>query len=96
MKNNSGITLVVLIVAVIVMTIIASITISASLTIVDYTEQNQFVAEIKIIREKVNIINKEIAIGSAAYDNVGIDLSALDETEKIRVLTAFIQCNIRC
>ena len=88
-RSRSGITLVSLIITVTVMAILASSIVIVSLNSIDYTGENKFIAEIKIIKERVNIVNKETAIGSIAYSDVGRKISDLTETEKEKAQVAF-------
>lgn len=89
MKNESGITLVVLAITVVVLAILASSVAIVSVSTIDYTKENKFIAEMKLIRERVNIVNKEVALGSMAYSSIGRNISTLSSDEKASVQTAF-------
>ena len=94
MSNNKGITLVALIATVIVLGILAGVAGVATIETIEYTKENKFIAELKAIREKANIINKEIAVGSYSYNNIGRDISTLPADTKNRIENIFRQCGI--
>lgn len=94
MNNNKGITLVALVATVIILGILASLAAVATIETIDYTKENKFIAELKAIREKANIINKEVAVGSYTYNNIGKDISALPTDTKNRIQNIFKQCGI--
>ena len=77
MKDSKGITLTSLIITVIILIILTGVTTFFGTEVIDYTEENKFVTELKIIQEKVNIINEEISLGSTTYNNVGKTISSI-------------------
>lgn len=95
MKTNKGVTLIALIITVIILSILASIIVVTSTQSIDYTKENKFIAEIKVIREKVNIINKEISLGSYAYDDIGKDISTLSTELKTTIQHVFNKCGVQ-
>lgn len=94
MKNENGITLVILAVTIIILGIIASLVVVSSLESIDYTKETAFISEMKLIREKVNIANKEIDIGSTAYENLGKEITTLSPEQKTTIYNLFTQYNI--
>ena len=94
MKENKGITLIALIITVILLAILAGTSTFSAIATINYTQQNMFIAELKIISEKVNIAKKEIAIGSTTYDNVGKNIDSISPQDKINVQKAFLACGV--
>lgn len=94
MKNNKGITIIALVITVIVLAILAGILVVSSIQTVDYTKENKFIAELKVIREKVNIASKEISLGSTVYNDVGKDINTLSTDMRTNILNIFTKCGI--
>ena len=82
MKDSKGITLTSLIITVIILIILTGVTTFFGTEVIDYTEENKFVTELKIIQEKVNIINEEISLGSTTYNNVGKTISSISAEQQ--------------
>lgn len=93
MENCKGVTLIALIVTVAILGIFISVVAATSTEVINYTAENKFVSEIKIIREKVNIVNKEISVGSVGYDNVGKELSDVSTTLRNRLESILTKCD---
>lgn len=87
MRGESGITLTVLIITVIVLAIVVTIGATSSIEVIDTTKQNKFISELKIVQSKVDIANQEMEIGSIAYDDIGkkIEYLSPDTTNKINM-----------
>ena len=75
MKNESGITLIALVMTFILMTYLSAIAINFSLQSVDFMNENKFLAQMRVAEDKVRVIKKEIDVGSEAYKNVGKELA---------------------
>lgn len=94
MNKESGITLVILVITIIILGIIASIVVVSSMDSINYTKRTAFMSEIKLMREKVNIANKEILIGSTAYEDVGKAIASLSSEEQLTINDLFAKYNI--
>ena len=94
MRNDNGITLIALIIVVTILAILLAVLITTSTGLIGYTHENRFISELKIIREKVNIVNKEISIGSTSYDNVGQSISSLSVEMQSNIQKVFTMSGI--
>ena len=90
-KSENGITLATLAVTVMVLAILASTVVFISTSTIEYTRENKFIAELKIIKEIANIISKEIAIGSMAYNSAGSNIDSVSSEIKPLIVVAFAE-----
>jgi len=92
MKNTvmkeKGITLVILVITIVVLAILATTVVTLTKNTLDDTKIYSFVTELEVIEKKMYVINKEIALGSTAYEDVGTKYDDLDSAtqEKIQVI----------
>lgn len=82
LKSENGVTLTILIITVIVLSILASVTVTVSMSGLDETKKYNFVSELELVQQKMLVINKEIELGTTAYENIGISYDNLNETLK--------------
>ena len=85
LKSGKGVTLTILIITVIVLSILASVTVTVSMSGLDETKKYNFVSELELVQQKMLVINKEIELGTTAYENIGISYDNLNETLKEEV-----------
>lgn len=85
LKSENGVTLTILIITVIVLSILASVTVTVSMSGLDETKKYNFVSELELVQQKMLVINKEIELGTTAYENIGISYDNLNETLKEEV-----------
>ena len=85
LKSLKGVTLTILIITVIVLSILASVTVTVSMSGLDETKKYNFVSELELVQQKMLVINKEIELGTTAYENIGISYDNLNETLKEEV-----------
>ncbi|MCL2859674.1 MAG: hypothetical protein FWF46_03735 [Oscillospiraceae bacterium] len=74
MKEQKGITLIILVVTIILLLILMSISIPFSRKVIDDTKLNQFSSELQVIQKKLGVIADEISMGSNAYDKIGLKI----------------------
>jgi len=91
-KNNKGITMVILVFTVIILAVLASTVTIASRDSIEFTKKTRFISELKVIREKANIIKKEMAIGSSTYDGIGQAVSSSGNSAEIE--NAFVGAHV--
>lgn len=84
-KSNSGITMVVLIITIILLIILTSVTATVSKDSLIQSKKYGFLSELEIIQKKVSVINKEIQLGSTAYNDIGTKYDDLDTNKKEKV-----------
>ena len=82
LKSENGVTLTILIITVIVLSILASVTVTVSMSGLDETKKYNFVSELELVQQKMLVIHKEIELGKTAYENIGISYDNLNETLK--------------
>jgi len=90
MRESKGITLTILIITIIVLAIIISVGVTSSIGLIDGTKQNRFISELKIVQSKVDIANKEISLGSIAYNDMGKELNNLTPEKISQINIALI------
>lgn len=93
-KIEKGITLMILIITVIVLLILAGVSISVSRSSLSETKKYNFASELELIEQKMRVINKEIDLGSTAYENIGTKYDDLDNEKKVQVESILLQNNI--
>lgn len=93
-KSNRGITLVVLITTLMILAILVSVTTFGTINLLSYSSENIFMTQLKVIREKVAIVSKEIELGSTAYDEIGTDLSELSSGKKAEYQNLLLQYGV--
>lgn len=84
-NKNNGITLIVLVITILILGILTSVTVTVTKENFDQTKKYNFSYELEIIQQKMLIINKEIQLGSDAYNNIGIKYDNLDDVKKQKV-----------
>ncbi len=83
-KQESGVTLVILIVSVVVLGILAITAINSGSTGLDTANQQAFISELQMIQAKVNTIYEKRKLSAADksyYDGIGRNVSGLDQTK---------------
>ncbi len=85
LKSGKGVTLTILIITVVVLAILASVTVTVSMSGLDETKRYNFVSELELVQQKMLVINKEIELGTTAYDDIGISYNNLNSTVKEEV-----------
>ena len=85
LKYEKGITLSILVITVIVLAILASVTVTVSMSGLDETKKYNFVSQLELVQQKMLVINKEIELGTTAYDDIGISYNNLNSTVKEEV-----------
>lgn len=94
LKKEKGITLSILIITVIVLAILASVTVTATLAGLEESKKYNFISQLELVEQKMLIINKEIELGTTAYENIGISYNDLDSTLKEKVANILNQNGI--
>jgi len=70
-RNKSGITMVFLVITLVILVILATSVVTIMKQNINDTKIYSFITELEIIERKMNVINKEIALGSTAYESIG-------------------------
>ena len=94
LQSNKGITLSILVITVIVLGILASVAVTVSMSGIDESKKYNFISQLELVEQKMLIINKEIELGTTAYDNVGTPYNNLDITLKEKVANILNQNGI--
>lgn len=98
-KNNSGITLISLVITIILLLILATIGISSGISTVRSSKLTKFTTEIKIMQQKVNELydsytnNKTVNVAGNEYTgidiaNIGNDISNVSEAQRNEVFSS--------
>ena len=85
LKYEKGITLSILVITVIVLAILASVTVTVSMSGLDETKKYDFVSQLELVQQKMLVINKEIELGTTAYEDIGVPYDNLNTTVKSKV-----------
>lgn len=88
-KNESGITLIALVIMIIILSILATVFISTGSDSYEEMKLQAFYAEMQIIQQRVNVISTQIANGDTNYDS--IISSATTTPEQIALLNTLIE-----
>lgn len=72
MKDEKGITIIVLVITVIVMLIILGITVSSGSNSIETAQLQSFIADCEVIQSKVDVISEKARLNSAYIENIGI------------------------
>ena len=70
-RNKNGITMLILVITIVVLAILAGSVVTITKNNITDSKIYSFVNELEIIERKMTVINKEIALGSTAYDSIG-------------------------
>ena len=76
MKKQNGITLIVLVVTVVLLLILIGLGVTYSRKSIDDMKFNQFSSELKVVESRLNVISKEIKMGSTAYGSIGTPITS--------------------
>ena len=88
-KNEKGITLVVLAITIIVMTILATVVTYSALDSLRTAQKNAFISEMEMVQAKVNVIYEKMQNNTQDieyYNSLGQDVSVLGEETLIKIL----------
>lgn len=96
MKNNHGITLVVLIVTVIIMLILASTAVYTGLNSIEQSKIVAFISEMRIVQSQVNYIYEKISQGDTSYAGKGQEIASLPSETLTKIQTAITAVNLEC
>lgn len=94
LQSNKGVTLSILVITVIILGILASVAVTVSMSGIDESKKYNFISQLELVEQKMLIINKEIELGTTAYDNVGTPYNNLDTTLKEKVANILNQNGI--
>lgn len=84
-KSKKGITLIALLITVTIMIILATSTVTIVTNNLSDTKKYAFTSELELIEKRMTVINKEISLGTTAYDDIGTKYEDLDDTKKQKV-----------
>lgn len=88
-KNEKGITLVVLAITIIVMTILATVVTYSALDSLRTAQKNAFISEMEMVQAKVNVIYEKMQNNTQDieyYNSLGQDISVLGDETLIKIL----------
>ena len=87
LSSNKGITLMMLIITIIVLSILTAVTTSVGTGTYKDIQVQVYVAKMNMVQSRVNVISQKIENGDTSYDNVGTEISALSQKDKNKVNT---------
>ena len=85
LSSNKGITLMMLIITIIVLSILTAVTVSVGSSTLKEMQVEAYVAKMNMVQSRVNVISKKVQEGDTSYANIGTEISALSETNKNKV-----------
>lgn len=85
LSSNKGITLMMLIITIIVLSILTTVTVSVGSGTLKDMQVQAYVAKMNMVQSRVNVISQKVQEGDTSYDNIGTEISALSETNKNKV-----------
>lgn len=85
LSSNKGITLMMLIITIIVLSILTAVTVSVGSGTLKDMQVQAYVAKMNMVQSRVNVISQKVQEGDTSYDNIGTEISALSETNKNKV-----------
>ena len=85
LSSNKGITLMMLIITIIVLSILTAVTVSVGSSTLKEMQVEAYVAKMNMVQSRVNVISQKVQEGDTSYANIGTEISALSETNKNKV-----------
>lgn len=85
LSSNKGITLMMLIITIIVLSILTAVTVSVGSSTLKEMQVEAYVAKMNMVQSRVNVISQKVQEGDNSYANIGTEISALSETNKNKV-----------
>ena len=85
LSSNKGITLMMLIITIIVLSILTAVTVSVGSSTLKEMQVEAYVAKMNMVQSRVNVISKKVQEGDTSYANIGTEISALSEANKNKV-----------
>ena len=85
LSSNKGITLMMLIITIIVLSILTAVTVSVGSSTLKEMQVEAYVAKMNMVQSRVNVISQMVQEGDTSYANIGTEISALSETNKNKV-----------
>lgn len=85
LSSNKGITLMMLIITIIVLSILTAVTVSVGSSTLKEMQVEAYVAKMNMVQSRVNVISQKVLEGDTSYANIGTEISALSETNKNKV-----------
>ena len=85
LSSNKGITLMMLIITIIVLSILTAVTVSVGSSTLKEMQVEAYVAKMNMVQSRVNVISQKVQEGDTSYADIGTEISALSETNKNKV-----------
>lgn len=85
LSSNKGITLMMLIITIIVLSILTAVTVSVGSSTLKEMQVEAYVAKMNMVQSRVNVISQKVQEGDTSYANIGTEISELSETNKNKV-----------
>lgn len=79
LRSQSGITLVILVITMVVLAILSVSIVTIVKNNINNSKIHSFVTELEIIEKKMYVINKEISLGSTAYEDIGTKYDDIED-----------------
>lgn len=80
LRKENGITIITLVITIIILLILSTTAIYSGAKLIELSQVATFTANMKIIQERVNVINEEIELEVADYTDVGKDIDTLEQS----------------
>lgn len=85
LSSNKGITLIMLVVTIIVLSILTGVAVNVGYTSYKDMQITAYVAKMNMVQARVNVINQKILEGDTSYNNIGTELSSLTDSQQEKI-----------
>lgn len=85
LSSNKGITLIMLVVTIVVLSILTGVAVNVGYTSYKDMQITAYVAKMNMVQARVNVINQKILEGDTSYNNIGTELSSLTDSQQEKI-----------
>lgn len=94
LRSKNGISLVILVITLVILAILTIAGVTITKQSLNDSKVYSFITELEVIEKKMSVVNKEISLGSDAYEDIGTKYEDLDSAKQQKIQKILYQSGI--